>query len=580
LDGGQRYWLSISSDSSARLRVQSSVPLTNLVDGDDERATLGRTVGMIDHASDMDCRPIAMRVGQTLTARVESVVATPILYIASPGGSVISGDEAPSGEGIRGSDAKATAPTTSDGDFVVCVGAAYPPIQQAGYILTLTATPPPPAPPTAGSFALSAARLSEPRYANTNVVLRDGRVMVIDGRDADGNVLATAEIFDASKGTVTKVTARDIVARRDPSAALLLDGRVLVVGGVTAEGITAVASVYNPTDGTWTAVGPLATPRLGAEVITLDDGRVLIATGTGQFAPLVTTEIFDPATGRFSAAGPMRVPRHGVIASKLADGRVLIAGGLGANETVNGSAEVFDPKTGTFTATGDLITARYNHSSVLLPSGKVLISGGASLTDDLWSAELYDPATGTFSATGPLQFARQGHTALVVDGRVIIASGLYRTGLGDRYAEVGAVESYDLESGRFTTVGSFQEPRQQVGVTLPDGTAVFLGGSTEAGVLDTIETYRAGMPAPGGAGAFVTPPVFSSSGTALTIFAGGTVDQLEASAKAAGATGAWVQDWTGRPRLLVIGGPAFLTEQFRTAFATGIASATAVTLTR
>lgn len=578
---GQRYWLSIQGDTPSMINLQSNIPLTNFVDGDDERATVGRTIGMIDHGADIDCRPIALRVGQTLTARVESVAISPTLYIVSPGGTMISGDESPSGEGIRGSDAKTTTPIASSGDYVVCVGAALPPTQAAGYILTLTSTAPPPVAPGAAGFTLASTRLTESRYANNTVVLRDGRIMVIDGLSANGATLATAEIVDLAKSTVTKVAARDVVARRDPSAAVLNDGRVLVVGGVTSDGLTAAASVYDPKDGTWISVGPLATPRLGAEVIVLDDGRALIVTGTGQFEPLASAEIFDPTTSRFSATASMRTPRNGLIATKLKDGRVLIAGGLGADHMVNQTAEVFDPKTGTFAPTGSLITARYNHSSLLLPSGKVLIAGGASLVDDLWSVELYDHETGTFSATGPLQFARQGHTALLAgDGRVIIASGVRRIGASaSRYVEVGAIESYDAVTGKFSTGGSFQEPRQQVGVTLPDGTAVFLGGSTDARALDSIEVYRPGATATSG-GTFITPPMFSAAGIALAIFGGGSVDDLEASAKAAGATGAWVQDWNGRMQLLVVGGPSILSEEFRKAFSTGIPSATAVALTR
>ena len=81
-------------------------------------------------------------------------------------------------------------------------------------------------------------------------------------------------------------------------------------------------------------------------------------------------------------------------------------------------------------------------------------------------------------------------------------------------------------------------------------------------------------------GAFVTPVMFSSSGQALAVFSGGTFDQLEAAARAAGATGLWVQDSGGQFRLLVIGGPAFLRDQFRAAFPLGLTSNLAVTVVR
>ncbi|MGE3856011.1 MAG: IPT/TIG domain-containing protein [Dehalococcoidia bacterium] len=87
-------------------------------------------------------------------------------------------------------------------------------------------------------------------------------------------------------------------------------------------------------------------------------------------------------------------------------------------------------------------------------------------------------------------------------------------------------------------------------------------------------------PASGGAGGFAAPPRFSASGQALVIFGGGTPDQLETAASAAGATGVWVQDATGAYQLLVVGGPAFLKDQFRAQFPGGIGANTPASLTR
>ncbi len=81
-------------------------------------------------------------------------------------------------------------------------------------------------------------------------------------------------------------------------------------------------------------------------------------------------------------------------------------------------------------------------------------------------------------------------------------------------------------------------------------------------------------------GRFQTAVFFSSNGQALTVFSGGTLEQLEAAAKAAGATGVWVQDGGGAFRLLVIDGPGFIRDQFRIAFPAGLPANLAVTLVR
>lgn len=80
------------------------------------------------------------------------------------------------------------------------------------------------------------------------------------------------------------------------------------------------------------------------------------------------------------------------------------------------------------------------------------------------------------------------------------------------------------------------------------------------------------------AGTFAASPAFSDSGLAAAVFNGGTPAQLESAALQAGATGVWVQDSSGAFRLLIVGGPAFLSATFAGAFPNGL-GITAVTLT-
>lgn len=83
-----------------------------------------------------------------------------------------------------------------------------------------------------------------------------------------------------------------------------------------------------------------------------------------------------------------------------------------------------------------------------------------------------------------------------------------------------------------------------------------------------------------GAGTFAGTPIFSPTGQAFVVYAGGSSAQLEASAGTAGATGVWVQNSAGRFFLLVVRGPAFLRREFDEAFPAGFAGTTAMTLVR
>ncbi|MDA0302325.1 MAG: matrixin family metalloprotease [Chloroflexi bacterium] len=87
-------------------------------------------------------------------------------------------------------------------------------------------------------------------------------------------------------------------------------------------------------------------------------------------------------------------------------------------------------------------------------------------------------------------------------------------------------------------------------------------------------------PSPVTPGTFSRPVLFSPAGQSLAVFEGGSFDQLEAAARNANASGVWVQDAGGSFRLMVVNGPAFLRDQFRAAFPSGIPPNIAVTLVR
>jgi hypothetical protein len=139
------------------------------------------------------------------------------------------------------------------------------------------------------------------------------------------------EIYDPSDQTWTPTATTLNAARHEHTANLMLDGRVLVVGGRGDVGILSTTEIYDPDTGVWTVLNSrLAESRVEHTATLLPDGRVVVVNGlnrTWQLKDLYAgTEIFDPRTNGWSSfPGPSG--RRGHTATLLLDGGLLVVGG-------------------------------------------------------------------------------------------------------------------------------------------------------------------------------------------------------------------------------------------------------------
>src|SRR5262249_40764209 len=157
------------------------------------------------------------------------------------------------------------------------------------------------------------------RSGHQAVKLFDGRVLITGGMTTGGLATASCEIYDPATNTMAPAASMS-AQRICHGISLLPDGRVLAAGGFSdwsnAGGrfgqvlSTAQSSseIYDPAFSNWTQGPTMASPRAGQSHTTLLDGRVLIAggvTGGGTVVvnpysqvPFFTSgcEIFDPAT--------------------------------------------------------------------------------------------------------------------------------------------------------------------------------------------------------------------------------------------------------------------------------------------
>jgi hypothetical protein len=208
--------------------------------------------------------------------------------------------------------------------------------------------------PVTGAWSYTAS-MGEDRVRHTATLLSSGKVLVTCGQSGS-TYLASTELYDEAAGSWTAANPLRTV-RREHSATLLPSGQVLVVGGyrvitsgqLSMGASTEQADAYVPENGEWTALGGMTAGgfmRSGRHfhiASLLPDGRVLVMGGLtavgGNTYNNSTAEAFDPSTGNWTPTlRPQKGRQRGHRALLLPTGRVLVTGG-----TDEASAEVYIP---------------------------------------------------------------------------------------------------------------------------------------------------------------------------------------------------------------------------------------------
>jgi len=130
------------------------------------------------------------------------------------------------------------------------------------------------------------------RYCCCAVMLHDGRVLVIGGRNSTAKGLSTTEVIDLTSGTSSPGPKMNI-SRRGASAVLLPeDGGVLVIGGGQTVGIDlATTEVLDVVRNTTSAGPKLGTPRSFCTAVKLLGNHILVIGGYSCGSPVYTSEI-------------------------------------------------------------------------------------------------------------------------------------------------------------------------------------------------------------------------------------------------------------------------------------------------
>jgi hypothetical protein len=263
---------------------------------------------------------------------------------------------------------------------------------------------------------------------------------------------------------------------RTEVGAAVLRGEIVVVGGLTAEGVAAArADAFSPAAGRWRRL-----PDLPAAVhhplVASGGGRLYVAGGyggrLGAGERLRTVFAFDGA--RWRALPRMPEPRAAGGAAVLA-GRLYVVGGVGAVGLAR-RAFALDLRTNRWSVVPSP-TPR-EHLAVTSAGGRIYALGGrrAGYDTNVATFESWTPGAKRWQHLPDVPHPRGGAGAAVAAGRLVSVGGEEPAGT------IASVYAWGLAGGGWRRLPDLRTPRHGLGVVAV-GTRVYaIGGGPTPGL--------------------------------------------------------------------------------------------------
>jgi len=273
----------------------------------------------------------------------------------------------------------------------------------------------------------------------------------------------------------TPAALAELPLARTEVASAVLDGRIVVAGGLTFDGAASDrVDVYDPATNAW-QVGPAIPLGLHHSGMAAIEGRVYLAGGyTNRAGQDWVAQSRVVSLGRDERAWreePALGGPRGGLAMAAAAGRLVAVGGTDNLGRFLTRTETFAPGQRAWAAGPDMTETR-DHLAAAASGGRVYAVAGrvGSLESNRATVESWDPAgPGGWRSEPRLQDTRGGTSAAEAAGRPCVAGGEEPRGT------IATVEC--LVAGRWERVATLRSPRHGLAVVgLGDRLHVIAGG--------------------------------------------------------------------------------------------------------
>ena len=283
-----------------------------------------------------------------------------------------------------------------------------------------------------------------------------------------GALVALAAPVSAPASAQTWQAAPAMSTPRTGAAWAVLDGRLYVMGGRSAGGdLLRSAEVFTPGMG-WAPIRDLRDARAGARAVVLG-GAIHLIGGRDRDGPSDNVDVYRPARDDWESSNDLGAERDG-LAAGTARGRLFVLGGATDGGALLGSAETFESGNWEPYPTWALAPARALAGSAEA-GGAVVVAGGFSQFGPLAAVQRFVPGAGP--VTLPALPAARGGLALASDGAALFAVG----GRDATDARLASVDRLGAGAQAWVALPSLPEAREGAAAAVV-GLDLYVAGGT------------------------------------------------------------------------------------------------------
>lgn len=270
--------------------------------------------------------------------------------------------------------------------------------------------------------------LSSPRSYSRSAVDEDGKVHVIGGYGTANQALGAHEVYDpATNRWESKASLPNV--RYDFGALAGADGRIYVFGGRYQNSSfgTTLSQVYDPKTDTWQTISPMPVATYGNSAVLIDGKIYVVGHYTSEG---VWIQSYDPSTNKWENLGSQNDQRSYYSVAAVGN-KIYVIGGRSAGYT--GLNKSYDVTAKTWQTLTSMPTPRGHAATVVDNRGKIWIIGGA-LPNASEKVEVFDPQQNRWFASESLPAGRYGAAASYKNGIIYLFGG--RNSLNNSLSEV------------------------------------------------------------------------------------------------------------------------------------------------